>query len=32
MPFPPAEPAEGVEAKPIISKKNEIVLFSSTAM
>ncbi|KAK7910670.1 hypothetical protein PG985_013151 [Apiospora marii] len=32
MPFPPAEPAEGVEAKPIISKKNEIVLFSSTAI
>ncbi|KAK8855084.1 general substrate transporter [Apiospora arundinis] len=32
MPFPPAEPAEGIEAKPVISKKNEIVLFSSTAI
>ncbi|KAK8101869.1 general substrate transporter [Apiospora kogelbergensis] len=32
MPFPPPEPAEGVEAKPVISKKNEIVLFSSTAI
>lgn len=32
MPFPPPEPADGAQLRPVISKKNEIVLFSSTAI